>query len=63
MGRTALCRLASGLFSKAKRSGSPVIRLSARTSEAMHTAMAALDQLQQQADALTHLLTDMKNPA
>ena len=45
------------------RSIMEVNQLSARTSEAMHTAMAALDQLQQQADALTHLLTDMKNPA
>ena len=45
------------------RSIMEVNQLSARTSEAMHTAMAALDQLQQQADALTRLLTDMKNPA
>ena len=45
------------------RSIMEVNQLSARTSEAMHTAMTALDQLQQQADALTHLLTDMKNPA
>ena len=44
------------------RSIMEVNQLSARTSEAMHTAMAALDQLQQQADALTRLLTDMKHP-
>ncbi len=43
------------------RSIMEVNQLSARTSEAMHTAMTALEQLQQQADTLTRLLTDMKN--
>ena len=43
------------------RSITEVNDLCARTSEAMHTAMAALDQIHQQVAALIKLLTDMRN--
>lgn len=42
------------------RSIMEVNQLSGRTAEAMHTAMEALDQMQQQADALSRLLVEMK---